>query len=80
MDYFQGGEALDERAERGAEVIGEAGKEIVETAWDAAKKTAQLVTETTTAEADTNIVDTAEYRSAEDLKGQLGDGCDKTEL
>lgn len=61
-------------------MLGEAAKETVETAWDATKKTAELVTETTTAEADTNVVDTAEYRSAEDLRGQLGDGYDKIEL
>ncbi|MED6208854.1 hypothetical protein PIB30_049074 [Stylosanthes scabra] len=55
--------------------------EAAETAWDATKKTVEKVVETTTAEADTNVVDTAEYRSAEDLRGQLGDGCDhKIEL
>ncbi|KAK7244252.1 hypothetical protein RIF29_39071 [Crotalaria pallida] len=65
----QGAEAL--------ESVGDAAKETVDTAWDAAKNTARTVLETTTAEADTNIVDTAEYRSAEDLRGQLGDGCNK---
>lgn len=52
------------------------GKESVETAWDATKKTVPLVTETTTAEADMNVMDTVEYRSREGLLGQLGDGCD----
>ncbi|OIW11548.1 hypothetical protein TanjilG_26914 [Lupinus angustifolius] len=59
------------------ESVGDAAKETVETAWDATKNTTQTVLETTTAEADTNVVDTVEYRSTEDLRGQLGDGCDK---
>ncbi|KAF1866406.1 hypothetical protein Lal_00017789 [Lupinus albus] len=59
------------------ESVGDAAKETVETAWDATKNTTKTVLETTTAEADTNVVDTVEYRSAEDLTGQLGDGCDK---
>ncbi|KAI4333652.1 hypothetical protein L6164_018432 [Bauhinia variegata] len=51
-------------------------KETVDTAWDATKDTAQNIRDRTTAEADTNVVDTAEYRSHEDLKGELGDGHD----
>lgn len=84
--YFfliQGGDplgAINEGSENAREVLEEVGKENVETAWDATKKTVQLVTETTTAEADMNVVDTAEYRSSEDLSGQLGDGCDKIQL
>ena len=79
MPIFQADAASEGRvkATEVVESIGEAAKGSVDTAWDAAKKTAQNVIETTTAEADTNVVDTVEYRSAEDLKGQLGDGCDK---
>lgn len=62
------------------ESVGETTMETVDTAWDATKKATQNIRETTTAEADTNVVDTAEYRCVEDLTGQLGDGCDKTEL
>ncbi|XP_028793001.1 uncharacterized protein LOC114748715 [Neltuma alba] len=62
------------------ESVGGTAKETVDIAWDATKKATQNIKETTTAEADTNVVDTAEYRCAEDLTGQLGDGCDKTEL
>ncbi|KAI9083553.1 hypothetical protein K1719_034495 [Acacia pycnantha] len=62
------------------ESVGETAMETVDTAWDATKKATQNIRETTTAEADTNVVDTAEYRCVEDLTGQLGDGCDKTEL
>ncbi|KAJ1403455.1 hypothetical protein SESBI_27296 [Sesbania bispinosa] len=82
--HTQGGDPLvgggNRGTEQATEVLGETAKETVDTAWDAAKKTAQLVSETTTAEADTNVVDTVEYRSTEDLRGQLGDGCDKIEL
>ncbi|KAK7272553.1 hypothetical protein RJT34_29217 [Clitoria ternatea] len=74
----QGGDSLVGGAIQGAveatEVVAgsvEKAKETVDTAWDAAKKTAELV-----AEADTNVVDTVEYRSSEDLMGHLGDGCD----
>ncbi|KAI4322961.1 hypothetical protein L6164_022606 [Bauhinia variegata] len=48
------------------ENIADAAKETVDTAWDATKNTAQNIRDTTT----------AEYRSSEDLKGQLGDGHD----
>ncbi|XP_061354341.1 uncharacterized protein LOC133298973 [Gastrolobium bilobum] len=68
------------KATEAMESMGETAKETVDTAWDAAKNTAQTLTETTTAEADTNVVDTAEYRSAEDLRGELGDGYDNIEL
>ncbi|KAE9621627.1 hypothetical protein Lal_00032709 [Lupinus albus] len=71
-----------EAVKNGTEVlesVGHVAKETVDTAWDATKNTTQTVLETTTAEADTNVVDTVEYRSAEDLRGQLGDGCDKKE-
>ncbi|KAJ1375387.1 putative chilling-induced protein [Sesbania bispinosa] len=82
--HTQGGDPIvgagNRGTEKATEVLGETAKETVDTAWDAAKKTAQLVSETTTAEADTNVVDTVEYRSTEDLRGQLGDGCDKIEL
>ncbi|OIW05277.1 hypothetical protein TanjilG_03666 [Lupinus angustifolius] len=74
---------VTEAAKSGTEVlesVGHAAKETVDTAWDATKNTTQTVLETTTAEADTNVVDTVEYRSAEDLRGQLGDGCDKKEV
>lgn len=58
------------------ENMGERAKETVETALNAAKNTAGLVAESTIAEADTNVVDTAEYRCSEDLGGHLGDGHD----
>lgn len=59
------------------ESVKDSAKDTVDTAWDATKKAAHNLTETTAAEADTNVVDTVEYRCFEDLKGQLGDGCDK---
>lgn len=62
------------------ESVGDAAKDTVDTAWDASKNTARKVLETTTAEADTNVVDTAEYRSGEHLLGQLGDGCDNKKV
>ncbi|KAM1311150.1 hypothetical protein ACFX13_007795 [Malus domestica] len=36
-------------------------------AWDSAKNTTRKVTDTLVAEADENVVDTAEYRTIEDL-------------
>ncbi|CAJ2659766.1 uncharacterized protein LOC123895141 [Trifolium pratense] len=76
--------AINQGSDKAREVLGSVeevvGKESGDTAWDATKKTVQLVTNTTTAEADMNIVDTVEYRSSEDLSGQLGDGCDKIQL
>ncbi|XP_004488735.1 uncharacterized protein [Cicer arietinum] len=75
--------AINQGSEKAKEVLGNVeggGKESVETAWDATKKTVQLVTDTTTAEADMNVMDTVEYRSSEDLTGQLGDGCDKMQF
>ncbi|KAF7822692.1 chilling-induced protein [Senna tora] len=77
--HAQGSDTV-RKTEEVVESIGKAAKDTVETAWDATKKTVENVTETITAEADTNVVDTVEYRSSEDLKGQLGDGCDKIEL
>ncbi|KAK7324561.1 hypothetical protein VNO77_28225 [Canavalia gladiata] len=83
--HTQGGDSLVEAAAEGAvkatevlESVGEKAKEtVVDTAKDAAKKSVELVTETTImAEADTNVVDTVEYRSSEDTTGQLGDGYD----
>ncbi|XP_020235910.2 uncharacterized protein LOC109815570 [Cajanus cajan] len=61
------------------ENVGEKAKETVETALDAAKKSGELVRDSSTtimAEADTNVVDTVEYRCTEGLGGQLGDGHD----
>ncbi|KEH42114.1 hypothetical protein MtrunA17_Chr1g0179711 [Medicago truncatula] len=64
--HTQGGDPLgainqgSEKAREVLESVEEVGKENVETAWDATKNTVQLVTETTTAEADMNAVDTAE--------------------
>ncbi|KAK7401802.1 hypothetical protein VNO78_13587 [Psophocarpus tetragonolobus] len=82
--HTQGGESIVGAAAQGAvkakevlENVGERAKETVDTALDAAKKTTELVTETTMAEADTSVVDTVEYRCTEDLVGgQLGDGHD----
>ncbi|TKY49122.1 chilling-induced protein [Spatholobus suberectus] len=81
--HTQGGDSFVGAAAQGAveatevlENVGETAKETVDTALNAAKKTTELVTETTMAEADTNVVDTVEYRCTEDLKGQLGDGHD----
>ncbi|KAG4969000.1 hypothetical protein AAZX31_12G214200 [Glycine max] len=83
--HTQGGDSIVGAAAQGAvkatevlENVGERAKETVGTALDAAKKTTKLVTETTTTmvEADTNVVDTVEYRCTEDLGGQLGDGHD----
>lgn len=83
--FLQGGDSIVGAAAQGAvkatevlENVGERAKETVGTALDAAKKTTKLVTETTTTmvEADTNVVDTVEYRCTEDLRGQLGDGHD----
>ncbi|RDY05379.1 hypothetical protein CR513_10794, partial [Mucuna pruriens] len=82
--HTQGGDSIVEAATEGAvkateavlENVGEKAKGTVDTALDAAKKSAELVTETTMAEADTNIVDTAEYRCSQDMGGQLGDGHD----
>ncbi|XP_027344344.1 uncharacterized protein LOC113856627 [Abrus precatorius] len=82
--HTQGGDsfvgvAATEGAVKATEVLGSVGekaKETVDTAKDAAKKTVELVTETTMAEADTNVVDTVEYRCSEDMRGQLGDGYD----
>ncbi|XP_058773644.1 uncharacterized protein LOC131647843 [Vicia villosa] len=82
--HTQGGDSLvgaeNQGSEKASETIGNVeetiGKESVETAWDATKKTVPLVTDTTTAEADMNVMDTVEYRSREGLVGQLGDGCD----
>lgn len=76
-------DAAKQGTRKAAEVVedvGAAAKETADIAWDATKKATQNIRETTTAEADTNVVDTAEYRCVEDLKGQLGDGCDKMEL
>lgn len=81
---IQGGDPLvgpgNQGSENPSEVLGNVeetiGKESVETACDETKKTIPLVTDTTTAEADMNVVDTVEYRSREGLVGQLGDGCD----
>ncbi|QHN96240.1 hypothetical protein HN51_044092 [Arachis hypogaea] len=64
------GGIINEAVETVAENV-ESVSETVET-----KKTAEEVVETTTAEADTNVLNTCEYRSAQDLHGQLGDGCD----
>lgn len=60
------------------ENVGETAKGTGDTALDGAEKRRELVTETIvmTAEADTNVVDTVEYRCSEDLGGQLGDGHD----
>ncbi|KAK8469408.1 hypothetical protein PHAVU_005G073900 [Phaseolus vulgaris] len=82
--HTQGGDSIVGAAAEGAvkatetvvENMGERAKETVETALNAAKNTAGLVAESTIAEADTNVVDTAEYRCSEDLGGHLGDGHD----
>lgn len=82
--FLQGGDSIVGAAAQGAvkatevlENVGERAKETVDTALDAAKKTTEGVTETTTmVEADNNVVDTVEYRCTEDLGGQLGDGHD----
>ncbi|CAK8535078.1 unnamed protein product [Lathyrus sativus] len=79
--HTQGGDPLvgpeNQGSEKAREVSGNV-EEItsVETASDETKKTMPLVTDTTTAEADMNVMDTVEYRSREGLVGQLGDGCD----
>ncbi|XP_047176686.1 uncharacterized protein LOC124843891 [Vigna umbellata] len=77
--HTQGGDSIVGAAAEGAvnateaaENVGERAKETV----NAAKKTAECVAESTMAEADTNVVDTAEYRCSEDLGGHLGDGHD----
>nr|ACD86468.1 chilling-induced protein [Glycine max] len=82
--HTQGGDSIVGASAQGAvkatevlENVGERAKETVDTALDAAKKTTEGVTETTTmVEADNNVVDTVEYRCTEDLRGQLGDGHD----
>ncbi|KAG4960779.1 hypothetical protein JHK87_037412 [Glycine soja] len=82
--WVQGGDSIVGASAQGAvkatevlENVGERAKETVDTALDAAKKTTEGVTETTTmVEADNNVVDTVEYRCTEDLRGQLGDGHD----
>jgi len=76
---FEGGESVvGAAAAEGAvnateavESVGEKAKETVNNALNA-----ELVAGSTMAEADTNVVDTAEYRSSEDLGGHLGDGHD----
>ncbi|QCE09977.1 uncharacterized protein LOC114186044 [Vigna unguiculata] len=77
--HTQGGESVvGAAAAEGAvnateavESVGEKAKETVNNALNA-----ELVAGSTMAEADTNVVDTAEYRSSEDLGGHLGDGHD----
>jgi len=81
--FFQGGDSIVGAVAQGAvnaketvENVGGKAKETVNTASNAAKNTAELVANSTLAEADTNVVDTAEYRCSEDLEGHLGDGHD----
>lgn len=73
---FKGGDSIVGAAAEGGVNATEAVENVGERAKETAKKTAEFVAETTTAEADTNVVDTAEYRCSEDLGGHLGDGHD----
>ncbi|KAF3442024.1 hypothetical protein FNV43_RR15940 [Rhamnella rubrinervis] len=45
------------------EKVGEMAKEAMDTAWDSAKNTSQKLRDALVAEADENVVDTAEYRT-----------------
>ncbi|KAJ7948676.1 putative Chilling-induced protein [Quillaja saponaria] len=66
-------------AKKAAEVVenvADTAKETVDIAWDTTKKATRNIKGTAVAEADANVVDTLEYRSAEDLKGH-GEGYDK---
>ncbi|XP_022637341.1 uncharacterized protein LOC106761756 isoform X1 [Vigna radiata var. radiata] len=74
--YHTGGDSIVGAAAEGGVNATEAVENVGERAKETAKKTAEFVAETTTAEADTNVVDTAEYRCSEDLGGHLGDGHD----
>ncbi|CAJ1957103.1 unnamed protein product [Sphenostylis stenocarpa] len=78
IDYA-GGDSIVGAAEgavKSTEVLENVGERAKDTALDAAKKSAELETESTMAAADTNVLDTAEYRCSEDLRGHLGDGHD----
>ncbi|KAL2331407.1 hypothetical protein Fmac_018988 [Flemingia macrophylla] len=82
----QGGDSILAAATEGEvkarEVVENVVDKAKESGLEAANKSAELVrrdcnsSTIITAEADTNVVDTVEYRCTEDLGGHLGDGHD----
>jgi hypothetical protein len=53
-----------------AEDVGDTVKQAMESAFDVTTKTTQHINETIVAEAENNVVDTAEYRSIQDVAKQ----------